>query len=46
MKMCYVCGKKSKIQELVWKGGKCILKDVCINPKCKTYNPYILFKWK
>lgn len=44
--MCYICGRKSKTQEFVWQNDKYILKKVCINPKCKSYNPYILFRWK
>lgn len=42
MKMCYICGRCSKIQEFVFKDNKCVLKKICINPRCKTYNPYIL----
>lgn len=46
MKMCYVCGRLSIIQEFVWENGECILKEVCCNPKCRTYNPYVLYRWK
>ena len=28
MKMCYICGRESVIQDFVWKNGKCILVDV------------------
>ncbi len=45
MKMCYVCGKMSKLQEFVWEGGVPVLKERCCNPYCRTYNPYILYKW-
>ena len=46
MKTCYVCGKFSKIQELVWENGKPILKERCCNPCCGTYRPYVLWKWQ
>lgn len=41
MKMCYICGKNSVVQEFVWKHGKCILVERCLNPYCKTHNPYL-----
>lgn len=46
MKTCYVCGRKSVIQEFVWEGSGCVLKEACINPTCSTYNPYILYRWR
>lgn len=46
MKMCYICGRHSVIQEFVWEGSKCRLKETCTNPRCRTYNPYILYRWK
>lgn len=46
MKRCNVCGKLTKTQEMVWKGSKSILREVCINPKCKSYESYVLYKWK
>ena len=35
-----------KQKEFVWENGECILKEVCCNPKCRTYNPYVLYRWK
>ena len=46
MKMCYICNRKSKTQEFVWENGKWVFREVCINPRCKTYDPYVLWKWK
>ena len=42
MKMCYICGKYSKIQYFVYKNNKFTLVEKCCNPYCKTYNPYIM----
>lgn len=44
MKMCYICGRRSVIQEFVWEESRCVLKEVCVNPNCRTYNPYILYR--
>lgn len=47
MKMCWICNRRSKTQEFVWnKDGKCEMKEVCINPRCKTYNQYINYKYR
>lgn len=46
MKTCYVCGRHSVIQEFVWTGNQCTLKEVCVNPRCKIYNPYVLYRWR
>lgn len=40
MKMCYICNKKSVIQDFVYENGKFVLKERCCNPYCKKYNPY------
>lgn len=44
MEMCYICGRKSVIQEFVWKNDKCILVKRCCNPYCKAYKPYLMWK--
>ena len=42
MKMCYICNKKSKTQEFIFKNGKWTFVELCINPSCKSYNRYAL----
>ena len=44
MKMCYVCNRKSKTQEFVWRNGKWNFIEICVNPRCRSYNPYILLR--
>ena len=46
MKMCYVCGRKSVIQDFVLKNGKWVLIERCCNPYCKTYNKYAMWRYK
>lgn len=46
MKTCPICKKKSIITETFWENGKCVLKESCVNMKCKTYSPYVNFSWK
>ena len=45
MEKCTVCGKL-KIKELFWEKGKNVLRNICVNPKCKTYTPYVNYIWK
>ena len=45
MKECYVCGRKTVVQNFVWKNGKWISEERCCNPCCRTYKPYIMWKW-
>ena len=42
---CCACGRKL-IREHVFENGRFVLKSVCCNPCCKTYNPYVLWKWR
>lgn len=46
MKTCWICNKRSVIQEFVWENGVCKLRNVCTNPYCRRYNPYIMYRIK
>ena len=46
MKKCYVCKRKSVIQDFVWENGRIVFKKRCCNPYCKIYNPYALWDYK
>lgn len=44
MERCLVCGKMSKTKEFIWENEKQVMKKICINPKCKSYAPFIQYK--
>lgn len=44
MKKCEKCHKLSIIKEVVFENKGCKTKEVCINPYCKNYSPFI--EWK
>lgn len=46
MKECFVCGRKSIIQEFIWIKGRYEMREVCCNPRCRKYNTYVMYKWK
>ena len=43
MERCNICQKNTKTKELFWENGRQILRNVCINPKCKSYIPYVQY---
>lgn len=43
MERCNICQKNTKIRELFWENGKQISKTICINPRCKSYIPYVQY---
>lgn len=43
MERCNICQKNTKTKELFWENGKQILRNACINPKCKSYVSYVQY---